>query len=609
MAEATTDTATAAAPRHGGLKSFWFMLSIGFRADPWRASAALAAVTIASSGPSATAYITSRLIEAVVAGDRDRAVELAVALGLLTAAWLAAGITRLDLRFRLEEATTLLVDRELITLTAGVPGLEQHERPEHLDRLELLRRQRRMLGGSVGAMVENFGVVVSVIVTTVLLASIHPVLLLLPLFGLPSLVASGWHRRLIRKMEDSTAELLRQSKHLFELGTTGPPAKELRVFGLRDELRRRFRHATETVDREFDRAAVKVAVVTTLAWAVFAAAYVGSLYFVVREAVEGRADVADVVLAVGLAGQVNMQVSSVYWMLAWLFDSLKTVGRYLRIISDAKAAAPVVNAPAPAPERLVSGIELVDVGFRYPGTDVDVLRGVSVRLPAGSTVAVVGDNGAGKSTLIKLLCGFYQPTSGSILVDGIELSGIPVDEWRARMSAGFQDFARLELIARETVGVGSLPGIGDADAVMGALDRASAADVVHVLADGLETQVGRMFDGGVELSGGQWQKLALGRAMMRERPLLLVLDEPTAALDADTEHALFERYAGAARSVAAETGGVTVLVSHRFSTVRMADLIVVVTGGTVTECGTHEALMAQGGTYAELYELQARAYR
>jgi ATP-binding cassette subfamily B protein len=194
-------------------------------------------------------------------------------------------------------------------------------------------------------------------------------------------------------------------------------------------------------------------------------------------------------------------------------------------------------------------------------------------------------------------------------VDGVDLRALPVDEWRSRMSAGFQDFARLELLARETVGVGSLPAIDDAGVVGAALDRAAAADVVQAMAQGLETQVGRSFEGGTELSGGQWQKLALGRAMMRERPLLLVLDEPTAALDADTEHALFERYAGAARAVAAESGGITVLVSHRFSTVRMADMIVVVGGGTVTEVGTHAELMAAAGVYAELYELQARAYR
>ena len=210
---------------------------------------------------------------------------------------------------------------------------------------------------------------------------------------------------------------------------------------------------------------------------------------------------------------------------------------------------------------------------------------------------------------MKLLCRFYEPTSGTIEVDGTDLSTIDVEDWRRRMSAGFQDFARFELVARESVGVGLLESIDDVDTVEQALRRAHADDVVAGLADGLDTQLGKSFEGGHDLSGGQWQKLALGRAMMRDEPLLLVLDEPTAAIDAETEHALFERYAGAAREAARRTGAITVLVSHRFSTVRMASLIVVIDGGRVIEVGDHSTLVAAGGLYAELFELQARGYR
>jgi ATP-binding cassette subfamily B protein len=237
------------------------------------------------------------------------------------------------------------------------------------------------------------------------------------------------------------------------------------------------------------------------------------------------------------------------------------------------------------------------------------LHDVNIPIPAGSTVAIVGENGAGKTTLVKLLGRFYAPTAGAITVDGTDIASFDVEEWRARISGGFQDFARFEFLAREAVGVGDIPRIEDEPAIVGALARASATDVVPTLPGGFDTQLGKSFDDGIELSGGQWQKLALGRAMMREQPLLLVLDEPTAALDAQTEHALFERYAGAARRVAAETGAITIFVSHRFSTVRMADLIIVIEGGRVAESGSHAELMAQGGLYAELYELQARAYR
>jgi ATP-binding cassette subfamily B protein len=210
---------------------------------------------------------------------------------------------------------------------------------------------------------------------------------------------------------------------------------------------------------------------------------------------------------------------------------------------------------------------------------------------------------------VKLLCRFYDPTDGTIRVDGVDLRRIDPARWRERLSAGFQDFAKFELIARETVGVGALWSIDDEDAVRAALARASADGVVDTLPNGFDTQLGKSFGGGAELSGGQWQKLALGRAMMRPAPVLLVLDEPTAALDAQTEHALFERYVGAARRSAAATGAITVLVSHRFSTVRMADTIVVIDGARVAEFGTHDELLAARGLYAELYELQARAYR
>ncbi len=596
-------------PRGDRLRALRYMVTLAFRADPARATAALAASALGAASQPLSAYLLSRIIAAAVRGDVDAVTPLAVALALVGTVGLVSNLLRLDLRFRMEESTSLLIDRELIDLSTGIPGLEHHERPEHLDRLELLRSQRRMLGGSVGALIENVGTFASIVTTTGLLASVDFRLLLLPLFGIPSVLASAKTRLWWRQIEEDTAERMRASNHLFELGTTGPPAKELRVFGLRQLLRQRFTDITLDVHGEYDRMNVKSTLISTAGWAVFAVGYVGAIVFVARRAVLGQSSAADVILVVTLAGQVNQQVSSVYWMVGWLIDTLKTVGRYLRLHDDAAAARPVVLEPAAAPDRLEHGIDLVGVTFRYPGTEATVLDAVDLHLPAGSTVAVVGDNGAGKSTLIKLLSRFYDPTDGSVRIDGVDLRRIPVDDWRQRMAAGFQDFARLELLARETVGVGDLPFLDDAASIESALTRASALDVAAALPHGLESQVGRSFDGGVELSGGQWQKLALGRAMMRERPLLLVLDEPTAALDADTEHALFQRYAGAARAVAAETGGITVLVSHRFSTVRMADLIVVVGLGGIAEVGTHTELLAAGGVYAELYELQASAYR
>jgi ATP-binding cassette subfamily B protein len=220
---------------------------------------------------------------------------------------------------------------------------------------------------------------------------------------------------------------------------------------------------------------------------------------------------------------------------------------------------------------------------------------------------LVGENGAGKTSLVKLLCRFYDPTEGTITVDGTDIRSFAYEDWRSRLAAGYQDFARFELLARETVGVGDLPRMADASAVASALRRANADGVVEQLPEGLETQLGRQWDG-VDLSGGQWQRLALSRALMRAAPALLILDEPTAALDAPTEHALFERFTRAARA-GATAGTITLLVSHRFSTVRMADVIVVLEDGRIKEVGSHDELVAAGGLYAELYEIGARAYR
>jgi ATP-binding cassette subfamily B protein len=221
----------------------------------------------------------------------------------------------------------------------------------------------------------------------------------------------------------------------------------------------------------------------------------------------------------------------------------------------------------------------------------------------------VGENGAGKTTLVKLLARMYAPDAGTIEADGVDIGRMRNEEWRDKLAGAFQDFFRFEFRAEHTVGLGDVVRLDDRPAVELAVDRAGADDVVDRLANGLDTQLGPTWDDGVEVSFGQWQKLALARGFMRDEPLLLVLDEPTAALDAETEHALFERYASSAQGEVPENGRITVLVSHRFSTVRMADLIVVMDGARVVEVGSHEELMARNGQYADLYNIQAAAYR
>jgi ATP-binding cassette subfamily B protein len=286
--------------------------------------------------------------------------------------------------------------------------------------------------------------------------------------------------------------------------------------------------------------------------------------------------------------------------LAWLEDYARAIGE---------------QADAPAPKRLARGLRLEQVSFTYPGSGRRALEDVNLDLPAGRVVALVGENGAGKSTLVKLLCRLYQPDSGRILADGVDLARMPAEEWRSRLAGAFQDFFKFEFQARHTVGLGDLSRLEDKPAVAAAISRAGAGDAIDAMKAGLETQLGATWPGGVDVSFGQWQKLALARGFMREHPLLLVLDEPTAALDAETEHALFERYAAAARGGRLGDGApedadgrIILLVSHRFSTVRMADLIVVLDGARVVEVGNHATLVAKGGAYAELYAIQAAAY-
>jgi ATP-binding cassette subfamily B protein len=260
------------------------------------------------------------------------------------------------------------------------------------------------------------------------------------------------------------------------------------------------------------------------------------------------------------------------------------------------------NALPPAASEAEQGIRFEGVGFRYPGKDAWALRGLDLFVPRGQSLALVGHNGAGKTTFIKLLTRLYEPTEGRVLLDGKDLRAWDHEELRARVGVVFQDYNQYQLAVRDNVGLGSVEHRDDEPRMRRAIDRGGATDVVASLREGLDTQLGRWFKDGAELSGGQWQKVALSRAFMREEADVLVLDEPTAALDAEAEHAVFERF----KRLAA--GRTSILISHRFPTVRMADKIVVLEGGKILEQGTHEELVAQGGRYAHLFSLQAQGY-
>lgn len=260
---------------------------------------------------------------------------------------------------------------------------------------------------------------------------------------------------------------------------------------------------------------MRAVVGTVLGWRAYAAGYAGAIVFVALLAVDGRATAGDVLLVISLSGQISFQLDGAVTLVGDFIRNLRTADHYLWLRDHADRAVARRRPSAPAPERLAEGIRFEGVTFRYPGTDVEVLGDIDLTIPAGSALAIVGVNGAGKTTLAKLLAGFYEPTEGRITVDGVDLRDLDLDGWRRRMSACFQDFVHFQFQAQESMGLGDLPRIEDEPSVREALRRASATDVVERLPDGLQTLLGKEYGDGVELSVGQWQKVALGRAMMR----------------------------------------------------------------------------------------------
>ncbi len=589
-------------------RGFGVLLSFGFRTAPWQAGLfLLCGALMALTGP-ALSVGAKLLVDAALAGSPRRGLIAAAVLSLTAGAGLIVALYYIDLLFAVVEKAGAALDKRLMRLMGGIAGLAHHERPEYLDRLELLREQRAELAWMTNATAGVLRVAVQLTASAILLARLQPLLLLLPLVGVVSFALGKRARDLQQGALEETTEAERLRKHLFAQATSAAVGKELRVFGLADTLRERHHAAAGAVMRARDRADWRSAGLQAVDALIYGLAYAGAIGLVLARAVRGEASPGDVVLAAGLAAGLNGIVTTAVGYGTHFLNVLRVAQRYLWLEDYARSTRISSVETAPPPARLTGGIELRDVSFHYPGTARPLLDGVSVRLPAGAVVALVGENGAGKTTLVKLLCRFYEPDGGAILVDGVDLRRMPVEEWRARVSAAFQDFSRFEFVARETVGVGQLADIADAAAVRAALARGGAAGVPEALPKGLETQLGQAWEGGVDLSGGQWQKLALSRSMMRTDPLLVIFDEPTAALDAQTEHALFERFAAAARR-GESAGAVTVLVSHRFSTVQMADLIVVLDGGRIVEQGSHAELMRRDGLYAELYHLQSRAYR
>ena len=581
----------------------------GFRAARWTAIACLV-MSLVAAVASVTYSIGYRvMIDGAIAHDTDRIVLGAVLVaGLFSLSWLLALVSGTEGSL-LTDKTSLTLGVRIARLAATLPTLEHFERHELLARVEQLTQNRRTLAGAPRQLIGLTGQAARAIGIVVLLATIYPPVLVVPLLAIVPALSDRRAGVVQQRAEDSLASDRRLLDELFGLATSADEARELRTYGITDALAARHAALAERVRRRAVRAALVSAGWEAVGWLVFAVGVVAAIVVLVLRAAHGHVSPGQVVMAVSLMRRAQTQISRSTDTAGNLNTSIGAA-RQLLWLEDHELALRVTGPRRVAvPRRLEIGIVLDGLRFAYPGTqDQTALGPLSLELPAGGAIALVGHNGAGKTTLVKLLSGMYPPTEGRILVDGIDLAQVDVEEWRGRLTAAFQDFVRFQLRLRESVGVGELARIDDRDVVRAALARAGSERLEHELPDGLESQVGNRYTAGQELSGGQWQRIALARGLMRQSPLLVVLDEPTASLDPPTEAALFARYARAARELGAAHGTITLLVSHRFSTVRTADLIVVLDGGQVVESGSHEQLIAAGGQYAELFALQARAY-
>ncbi len=583
------------------------LMNLAFTAAPVLTSATMITEFLGAILSLVSSYQIKSVVQAASDGSPRQAIGAGVALAVTGGVGMVSFLIYARLLPRVIEAITVHLDGELVRLTAQIPTLEYADRPEHADKIALIRGQSQQLANGLQAVTLNLRMMIMLGGTFAILISVDRWLALLPLFAIPRALAGQEARKLAVRAQEATAEPMRLRGHIFNHATSPVAGKELRIFGLGAELADRYRQLSSKTRQLNVRANWGGAVWSSLGDVAFTVGCVAAVGWLVIEASRGLVSQGGVVLAATLSTGLILQMTGVLQYAQYFQAIMTTVERYVWLVDLSNNAAKASAADQPAPISLRKGITVEGVSFAYPDREKPVLSDISLELPVGRVIALVGENGSGKSTLVKLLCGFYPPSSGRILIDEADLATIRPLEWRRRISAAFQDFTNFEVALHESVGVGQLERLGERDAAIAALRRAGALDLSRLDKDGLETMLGKTW-GGIDLSGGQWQKLALGRALMREQPLLVVFDEPAAALDASAEHDMFERFAAEARSSQSEARA-TLLISHRFSTVRMADAIAVLDAGQITEFGSHDALIGSGGKYAELFEMQASAYR
>jgi ATP-binding cassette, subfamily B, bacterial len=481
--------------------------------------------------------------------------------------------------------------------------LVSFEDPVFYDKLERARRQttaRLGMLGIIAGMGQQFLTLLTLLAAVVSFSPWFLVLLVAAVF--PSFLGETRFAMLAYSMLYRSTPERRELDYLRMLGASNQSAKEVKIFGLGQYLADRSRALFDRFYAENKALAIKRAVTGSLLNLLPTAGYYGAYVLILIRTLAGAMTVGSLTFVAGAFARSRSLIETLFSS----FNNIAEQALYIKDLFDFFESQPnIVSVPnaSPAPRPIRSGFEFRAVSFAYPGSEQrQVLRELSFRFDAGERIALIGENGAGKTTLVKLLARLYDPTGGAILLDGIDLREYDVDSLRAEIGVIFQDYMRYDMLVRENIGFGRIDQLANQTRVESAARKSLAEPLIARFQRGYDQMLGRRFENGVDLSAGQWQKVALGRAYMRDAQVL-ILDEPTASLDARAEYEVFLRFADLTR------GRMAVLISHRFSTVRMADRILVLADGELVEQGTHRQLVALGGRYAELFELQAAGYR
>ena len=562
--------------------------------------------------PAAIIYMTKVIVDGVVevASGGGHWTDLVTPVVVVFALWLVEtllGAVQSMVQDMLSERVQFSA-RERIVEKAGSLDIAFYENPKFYDQLRHAQDQLYQVTGIVWSSIGLVRSGVGLTAMAGLLTILHPfAIVVLFVTVLPSLLMQGFFARLYFDFDTQWVRNYRMLDYLQRLLTSRDSAKEIRIFTLKNALVSRFKDFRQTQLRAYLRMILRSLRVRTGLDVVSLAGVASIWAYAVYQAALARITVGDLTLVFNAAQQARSQLNALVGSGGQVYEQALFATRFFDLLdmdpaSVEAALAPPPDHPASIPAPITRGIEFRNVSFKYPGTDKWILRDVSFEVPACSKVAIVGENGAGKTTLVKLLSRLYDPVEGEIRFDGRDLREYDLGDVRRDVAVVFQDFFRYDLSAADNVGFGEVRALDDRDRIQAAAKQAGAHDIIEALPKGYDTVLGRTFDEGVDLSGGEWQHLAISRAFLSDAQVL-ILDEPTAALDAFREHRLYEQVAELSANKT------VVFISHRFSTVRMADLIVVVEDGEVTELGDHETLIEHNGKYAAMFNTQAARYR